>query len=357
MTRRAASLTQRRIRTAWWFLAPMLAALAIVAGWPLLSTVHLSLTDQRAAADHPTRYVGFANYLHYGPNPDDWDPELGGYFVVYEPTGALLIYDPHGDSFTDFETGDAYEGEVDRSMVFAWHGVLADPVWWRSVGITLVFALVSVSLELILGLAIALVLDAHLPGRGLVRAAILIPWAIPTVVSAQIWGWMLNDQVGVINEVLLWFGLITDRLAWTAKPELALPAVIAVDVWKTTPFMALLLLAALQMLPREIYEAGRVDGVHPVTMFWQVTLPLIRPALVVAVIFRGLDALRVFDLFYVLTANSERFMSVSVYARRQLVEFQRVGFGSAASTLLFVLIAVLTVLTIMAGRVTVDEER
>ncbi len=126
-------------------------------------------------------------------------------------------------------------------------------------------------------------------------------------------------------------------------------AVIMVDVWKTTPFMALLTLAALQMLPGDIYEAARVDGINPIRVFFKVTLPLIRPAIIVAVIFRSLDALRVFDLIYVLTSNSTSTMSMSVYARQQLVDFQEVGYGSAAATLLFIVIALLTTITVVAG--------
>ena len=250
-----------------------------------------------------------------------------------------------------------YEGEIDTSAVFSWQGVLADAQWWRSVWNTIWFSVISVTLELVLGLAIALILNANMPGRGLLRAAVLIPWAIPTIVSAQMWGWMLNDQYGVINEIMLWAGLISERMAWTANPSTALPAVIAVDVWKTTPFMALLILAALQLLPGEIYEAGKVDGIHPVRMFFKVTLPLIRPAVMVAVIFRALDALRIFDLIYVLTSNSRDTMSMSIYARQQLVDFQNVGFGSAASTVLFVIIATFTVLYIVLGKVNFDGGR
>jgi trehalose/maltose transport system permease protein len=124
-----------------------------------------------------------------------------------------------------------------------------------------------------------------------------------------------------------------------------------VDVWKTTPFMALLILAGLQMLPKECYEAAQVDGVHPVKVFFKVTLPLIRPALMVAIIFRALDAIRIFDLVYVLTGTREPSMTMSVYARQQLIEFQQVGYGSAASTLLFFIVALLTVIYIVLGRV------
>jgi trehalose/maltose transport system permease protein len=129
---------------------------------------------------------------------------------------------------------------------------------------------------------------------------------------------------------------------------------VIVDVWKTTPFMALLILASLQMLPADIYEAARIDGIHPLRVFLRVTLPLIRSGLLVAVIFRSLDALRVFDLVYVLTSNAADTRSISVYARQQLVEFQDVGLGSAASTLVFLIIAVFSGTFLVAGRVRLD---
>ena len=139
----------------------------------------------------------------------------------------------------------------------------------------MVFTICSVTIETILGLGIALALNAHFQGRGLLRAAVLIPWAIPTVVSAQMWSWMFNDVFGIINVILMTLGLIDQPIAWTASPDTALAAVIIVDVWKTTPFMALLILAGLQMLPSECYEAARVDGVHPLRVFWKITLPLL----------------------------------------------------------------------------------
>jgi trehalose/maltose transport system permease protein len=198
---------------------------------------------------------------------------------------------------------------------------------------------------------IALLLTAELRARGLLRAAILVPWAIPTIVSAQLWRWMYNDLYGIVNSILLGLGIMREPKAWTADPDLALAAVIAVDVWKTTPFMALLILAALQMLPRDLYEAAEVDGVHPLRVFWRITLPLIWPALMVAVIFRILDALRVFDVIYVLTANSRETMSMSVYARQYLIDFQDVGLGSAAASLLGAVIAVVLAIVVTVGRV------
>jgi trehalose/maltose transport system permease protein len=299
-------LASSRTRSAWLFLAPMLVLLALVAGWPLLRTIWLGLTDANTLQLGEAKWVGLDNFL------------------------------THRDGH--------------------WYGVLADPVWWHAVKNTLVFTVFSVGIETVLGLGVALVLHRAFPGRGIVRAAILIPWAIPTVVSARIWGWLLNDQYGFINHVLLSLGVVDHPIAWTADPSMLMTSVVLVDVWKTTPFMALLILAALQMLPKECYEAALIDGTHPLKVFWRVTLPLIRPALMVAVIFRAIDALRVFDIIYVLTGANERTMTMSVYARQQLFEFNQAGYGSAVSTLLFFLIALATILLLVATRVRLTED-
>ncbi|WP_202614697.1 carbohydrate ABC transporter permease [Elioraea sp. Yellowstone] len=290
--RRASAAAARR-REAALFVVPLLAALAAVAGWPLARTIWLSFTDATlTGGDHD--FIGLANY-------------------------AFL---------------------------------LEDPDWWRAVRNTLVFAAISVALETALGLAIALVLDAQIRLRGVLRAAVLVPWAIPTVVSAQLWAWMLHDQYGVINEVLLAFGLMDAPRAWLADRTLAMASVIAVDVWKTTPFMVLLLLAALQTVPRELHEAAMVDGAGAIRRFLVVTLPAIRPALLVAVIFRTLDALRIFDLIYVMVGNASATATMAVYARQHMVDFQDTGYGSAASTVLFAVIALAAALFIRLGRIT-----
>ena len=283
----------QRKRAALLFILPLIGALGAVAGWPLARTFYFAFTDATLATIETPRFVGLDNFVY----------------------------------------------------------LLRDTVWWRALQNTLIFTLVSVSLETMLGLLIALLLNSELRARGLLRATILVPWAIPTIVSAQLWRWMYNDLYGVINAALLAVGVIGEPWAWTADPDLALAAVIAVDVWKTTPFMTLLILAALQMLPRDLYEAARVDGVHPLHVFWRITLPLIWPALMVVVIFRILDALRVFDLIYILTANSRETMSMSIYARQYMIEFQDVGIGSAAASLLFGVIALVVAVMATIGRV------
>lgn len=235
-----------------------------------------------------------------------------------------------------------------------YRGLLADPARWGAVLNTLKFTILSVSFETVLGLIVALVLNAEFKGRGLVRAAILVPWAIPTIVSAQMWAWMLNDQFGILNDLFLNLGLISHKIAWTANPDTAMVAVLIVDIWKTTPFMALLILAGLQMVPKDMYEAAKVDGIHPVKVFFRVTLPMIRPALMVAVIFRMLDAMRVFDLIYILTPNNAQTRTMSVLARENLFDFDKFAYGAAASTMLFLIIASITVVYMWLGRVNTD---
>lgn len=287
------SLVARKRGEAWLYLAPTLVVLAAVGGWPLFRTIWFSLSDAYLGRAGEASFIGLDNYL-------------------------LL----------------AGDGE-----------------WWGSVWNTLVFAACSVTLETVLGMGVALVLNARFPGRGLVRAAVLVPWAIPLVVSAKMWAWMFNDLYGVINAGLAGLGLIDGPVAWLADPDLAMAAVIMTDVWKTTPFMAILILAGLQMIPDDIYEAARIDGVHPLRVFFRITLPLVWPVLLVAVIFRTLDALRVFDLIYVMTSNSRDTASMSVFARQQMVNFGDLGYGSAASVLIVLIVGLATVLWLMAGRV------
>jgi trehalose/maltose transport system permease protein len=305
-------LVRQRVRAAWMFLAPMLIVLFVVAGWPLIRTIYFSFTDASLTSLSTRKFIGFDNYL-----------------------SVLTL--KSGKTFYD--------------------GLLVDPGWWHAVWNTIRFAVISIILETIFGMAVALVLNANFVGRGIVRAAILIPWAIPTIVSARMWAWMLNDQFGIINDMLMHLGLISTKIAWTASPDTAMYAVLVVDVWKTTPFMALLILAGLQMVPGDIYEAAKLDGVHPIKVFLRVTLPLVRPALMVAIIFRLLDALRIFDLIYVLTPNNVQTKTMSVYARENLFDFDKFAYGSAASTFLFLIIAGITVIYIVVGRVNFDGGR
>lgn len=299
-----------RTRTAWLFMAPMLVGLVVVAAWPLARSIWFSFTDTNINDIAAGKFVGLDNYV-------------GEFGLFFNPNYAQGFWESD---------------------------------WGISVRNTFKFAIVSVLLETLAGLGVAMLLNQNFRGRAFVRTAVLVPWAIPTIVSAKMWGWMLHDQFGVINQMLVDVGLIAQKIAWTANPDYALWTVVAVDVWKTTPFMALLILAALQTLPGDCYEAARVDGVHPLRVFFKVTLPLIRHALLVAVVFRLLDALRIFDLIYVLTSNSSSTISMSGFVRREMVDNGNMGYGSAASTSLFLIILVSAVLFLRVARVRLSEQ-
>lgn len=213
-----------------------------------------------------------------------------------------------------------------------------DARFWAAMGHTAFFAAVSVALELALGLALALALDRAFRGRGLVRAAVLLPWAIPTVVAALLWRFLFDARVGAVNAVLAGMGMVDEPVVWLAGAATAWVPVILADVWKTTPFVALLLLAGLQAVPRELHEAAAVDGAGAGRRFVHVTLPLLRPALAVALVFRVLDAFRVFDLVYVLTGGGPGTATepVSLLAFQELLGNLRFGYGSALSVTVFV---------------------
>lgn len=341
-------LARTRRRWAGVFLLPMLLALGLAAGWPLARSIGLSLTDA-GLSGRGAHFIGLGNYLAYGPDPTAWDAGLGGYYVLDEARDADLVWHPDSGTYTDARSGAAAPAPVDDTL-FAWRGLLTEAAWWRSVAVTLGLAGVSVALETVLGVAIALFLNQRMPGRGLLRAAVLVPWAIPTVIGARLWAWMLNDQYGVVNAVLVALHVTSTGLAFTAEPGLALGAIVLADVWKTTPFITLLALAALQLVPGAVREAAAVDGVGRWGMFRHITLPLILPAVLVAVTFRTIDALRLFDLVYVLAGDGPATATMSVFARRQMVAFHHLGAGSAAALLLVVVVALAAALLLTLSR-------
>lgn len=219
-----------------------------------------------------------------------------------------------------------------------WASLLVDARFWASLRTTLYFVAVAVSLELLLGLVFALLLHASFRGRGLLRAAVLVPWAIPTVVAARLWSWLFNADHGLLPALLP-----GHDVNWLGAPGYALHAAIVVDVWKTTPFVALILLAGLQAIPPELSRAAQLDGAGPLRILWSITLPLLRPAIAVAAVFRGLDAMRVFDAVYALTgggpANTTE--TLSIYAYKTLMRSGDFGYGSTIAVATFLCVAVL----------------
>ncbi|MFQ5654456.1 MAG: carbohydrate ABC transporter permease [Planctomycetota bacterium] len=195
---------------------------------------------------------------------------------------------------------------------------------------TTLFTVASVAIELLLGLAVALILVRPFPGRGWVRAAVLIPWALPTAIMAMAWQWIFNSEYGVLGDLLFKCGLAsTPRIPWLARADLAMFACILADVWKTTPFMALLILSSLSTIPRELYEAAAIDGAGPLRRFFVVTLPLIRPTLALAVIFRAIQAFGIFDLIWVLTGGGPggKTRMLALYVYDNVFRYGDLGYG------------------------------
>ncbi len=260
-------------RTAYYMVMPAVLIIFIVAFFPIMYAMVLSLTDSTVVQTGP--FVGFANYVEMLQNPD---------FL---------------------------EGLIN----------------------TAAFTVISVTLEFLIGLGIALAINQAFKGRGLVRAAILVPWAFPTVISAVMWRLMFQDQVGVINYVVNTLGIISQPIL--SDRTLLLIAAIGVDVWKTTPFMALLLLAGLQTISADVYEAARVDGANVLQRFFRITLPLLKGTILVAVLFRTLDSYRIFDLFWAMSNRELESLSTFVYKSVRVSQLLFAQ-GNAASVFIFV---------------------
>jgi trehalose/maltose transport system permease protein len=290
---RRTKLQRRQTRLAWLLLLPSLAVVALVAMYPLGKTVYQSFTDQEFLGLTPAKWVGFANYRRL------------------------------------------------------WHDTFFRDAIWT----TIKFTLITVSIEFVLGLVVALTVNSRFKGRGLMRAVMLVPWAIPTVVAAQMWKWMLDDTFGVVNDLGVRVHVLSHSKAWISDPSTALASVCAVDIWKTTPFVALLLLAGLQVIPQDLYEAARVDGASVLQQFRKITLPLLAPAILVTLIFRTLDALRVFDVFYVFFGNRPDTQTMSIYDQSTIVGDGHVGYGAAISVAIFLIIAIFVVIYVTVMRV------
>jgi len=343
------SITSRSTRMAWNLLIPTIVILIIVAARPLERTFITSLTDKRFGSADPVTFVGVQNYtqlLSFRFDTVECRRNDDGTCAT-DANGAIRW------NLIDRELLQAGFRPVsniaiggDRALVISG----TDGDFLQGIGNTLYFTVISVSLELVLGLFIAMVVNSNFKGRGLMRAVMLVPWAIPTVISARLWELMLRDnQSGIINKIMLDFGLINNSQAWLTSPNLQLNALVMVDVWKTTPFMALLLLAGLQLISADLYEAASVDGANRWTQFTRITLPLLRPVIGIALVFRTLDALRVFDVFNVLLGRQK--LSMATYNYEVLIQEQRGGYASAVSVIIFVLIAIFTLIYVRSVRI------
>jgi len=262
-----------------------------------------------------------------------------GYPIVYALWLSLRRYDLRFPDESKFIGLDNYTD------------VLTSSLWWDNLITTLAITAFSVVIELVLGLALALVMHRAIFGRRTVRASILIPYGIITVVAALAWRFAFDPTTGFVNELAN-----TDR-AWFSERIPSLIVIVATEVWKTTPFMALLLLAGLTLVPDQLQQAARVDGATAVQRFTKITLPLIRPAILVAVLFRTLDAFRIFDAVFVMTRGANDTQTVSILGYNQLINRLNLGIGSAVSVLIFVAVIIIATLFVKGFGTSLAQQR
>ena len=284
-----------RDRQAWALLLPLLVIIVTVTGYPLISTIRLSFTDASLTGRHVAQHwVGFENYAYV---------------------------------FTDPDFGDAFRR-------------------------TLYFTFVSVGIEILLGVLVALLLNREFAGRTIVRAIMVLPWALPTIVNAMMWRLIYNPEFGSFNALLSQLGLIDSYRSWLGTPGTAMNMVILADVWKNYPLVAIIVLAALQTIPRELYEAADIDGAGPWTKFWKVTFPAILGPLSVALILRMIEAFKVFDIIYLMTRGgpADTTKSVSFFVYQESFAYLRAGSGASYAVTVALTSAVMIAIYIMLLR-------
>src|SRR5512143_1286507 len=272
------SLRRQDARTAWLLLTPSLLVMLGVTLWPVISTFILSFFHVPTGINQVRTFVGFGNYIE----------------------------------------------------------MLKDQTFWETIGRTLYFTVVSVGLELGLGLGIAQLIHSRPWGWQFLLFSLIIPWAVPTIVNGALWRWMYSADFGALNGLLMQLGLIKHYVPWLSLPNMAMPLVIVADLWHTMPFVALILQAALAGLPVDLDEAAAVDGANAWQRFWRIRVPLLRPAILVALIVRTVDAFRVFDIVYILTAGGPAYKTLTITYLTYLNSFAfgKQGIGAALSFLI-----------------------
>jgi ABC-type sugar transport system permease subunit len=276
--KRRFSLRQQDERTAWLLLTPSLLVMLGVTMWPVISTFILSFFNAPTGINQVRTFVGFGNYIE----------------------------------------------------------MLRDQTFWETIGRTLYFTIVSVGLELFLGLAIAQLINSHPWGWQFLRFSLIIPWAVPTIVNGAMWRWIYSADFGALNGLLMQVGLIKHYVPWLTLPDMAMNLVIVADIWHTMPFVALVLQAALANLPEDLNEAAAVDGANAWQRFWKIRVPLLRPAILVALIVRTVDAFRVFDIVYIITSSGPAYKTLTITYLTYLNSFSfgKQGIGAALSFLI-----------------------
>lgn len=288
--KRRLSLREQDARIAWLLVAPSLLVILGITLWPIISTFVLSFFVAPTGINQARMFVGFGNYLE----------------------------------------------------------MLQDPAFWETIKRTLYFTIVSVGLELILGLAIAQLIHSRPWGWKFLRFSLIIPWAVPTIVNGAMWRWIYSADFGALNGILLQLGLIDHYIPWLTLSSAAMNLVILADLWHTMPFVALILQAALANLPEELNEAAAVDGANAFQRFWHIRLPLLRPAILVALIVRTVEAFRVFDIVYIITSGGPASKTITISYLTYLYSFSygKQGTGAALSFLISIFTIAMAILYI-----------
>jgi len=288
--KRRTSLRQQDARLGWLFLSPSLIVILGVTLWPILTTLVLSFYDAPYGINQTRTFIGLGNYLN----------------------------------------------------------LLKDQTFWETIGRTMYFTVVSVGLELVIGLGIAQLIASRPWGWQFLRFALIIPWAVPTIVNGAMWRWIYSADFGALNGILMQLGLIEHYIPWLTRTDMAMNLIILADLWHVMPFVALILQAALATLPAEMEEAASVDGASAFQRFWFIRLPLLRPAILVALIVRTVDAFRVFDIAYIITSGGPAFKTVTITYLTYLNTFSygKPGVGAALSFLISIFIIVMAIVYI-----------
>lgn len=283
------------LRVSWLLLLPMLVIMLVVTGFPLVNTLWLAFTDAALTGrGYDGQFVWFDNFLY----------------------------------------------------------IVGDRKFRAALGATFYFSIVSVGIEVVLGVLVALLLNQEFHGRTLVRALLILPWALPTIVNAMMWRLIYNPDFGALNALLTQLGLIADYRSWLGDPRTAMNAIIVADVWKNYPLIALIVLGALQTVPRDLYEAAAIDGAGVFRRFWYVTLPGILGALSVALVLRSIEAFKVFDIIYVMTRGgpADKTKTVSFFVYQESFSYLRAGSGAAYALTVTAISGVLIALYIVMLR-------
>ena len=284
------SLRQQDARTAWLLVIPSLLVILGVTLWPIIYTFILSFFKAPTGLNQVRTFVGLGNYIE----------------------------------------------------------MVKDQIFWETIGRTMHFTVVSVGLELVLGLAVAQLIHSHPIGWRFLRFSLIIPWAVPTIVNGAMWRWIYSADFGALNGILMQLGLIKHYVPWLTLPNMAMNLVILADVWHMMPFVALILQAALATIPEELDEAAAVDGANAWQRFWRIRLPLLRPAILIALIARTVDAFRVFDIVYIITSAgpANKTLTITYLTYLNSFPYGKQGIGAALSFLISIFTIIMALIFI-----------